>query len=192
LPAYWPGSPIGLSTVYGEARYAAGSWKQERRVILKSRSRCAPKIKRRRITRVFVITNMNQTPQWLYEEVYCQRGEIEKPDQRVATPWKSTATSCSRFWANQFRVLHDCRRLCADAGNAPGCCWHQLRSGASLDSAGTLPETGGAGDGLSAAHGCAPAAIVPISRRPSGTWRWNWEHRLGRTASLHRKTSRSA
>jgi len=25
----------------------------------------------------FVITNMNQTPQWLYEEVYCQRGEIE-------------------------------------------------------------------------------------------------------------------
>ena len=25
----------------------------------------------------FVITNMKQSPQWLYEEVYCQRGEIE-------------------------------------------------------------------------------------------------------------------
>jgi hypothetical protein len=25
----------------------------------------------------FVITNMKQTPQWLYEQVYCQRGEIE-------------------------------------------------------------------------------------------------------------------
>jgi hypothetical protein len=24
----------------------------------------------------FVITNMKQTPQWLYEQVYCQRGEI--------------------------------------------------------------------------------------------------------------------
>jgi hypothetical protein len=61
--------------VYGEARYAAGSWKQERRVILKAEvvraEDKAPKDNPR-----FVITNMNQTPQWLYEEVYCQRGEI--------------------------------------------------------------------------------------------------------------------
>jgi len=25
----------------------------------------------------FVITNMKQSPQWLYEEVYCQRGDLE-------------------------------------------------------------------------------------------------------------------
>jgi len=24
-----------------------------------------------------VITNMKQTPQWLYEQIYCQLGEIE-------------------------------------------------------------------------------------------------------------------
>jgi hypothetical protein len=24
-----------------------------------------------------VITNLNQSPQWIYEQVYCQRGEIE-------------------------------------------------------------------------------------------------------------------
>jgi hypothetical protein len=62
--------------IYGEARYAAGSWKQERRVIIKAGvvrgEDKAPKDNPR-----FVITNMNQTPQWLYEEVYCQRGEIE-------------------------------------------------------------------------------------------------------------------
>src|ERR1039458_1667060 len=57
----------------------------------------------------------------------------------------------------------DRRRLCVDAGTAPVCCWHQLRKGASLDTARTLPETGCAGDGLSTAHGCAPAPIVPVS-----------------------------
>jgi hypothetical protein len=62
--------------VYCEVRYAAGSWKQERRVIVKAEVVRAedksPKDNPR-----FVITNMKQTPQWLYEEVYCQRGEIE-------------------------------------------------------------------------------------------------------------------
>jgi hypothetical protein len=62
--------------VYGEANYAAGTWKRERRVIIKAEVVRAegkePKDNPR-----FVITNMNQTPQWLYEEVYCQRGEIE-------------------------------------------------------------------------------------------------------------------
>src|ERR1035441_9620445 len=57
----------------------------------------------------------------------------------------------------------DRRRLCVDAGTAPVCCWHQLRKGASLDTARTLPETGCAGDGLGTAHGRAPAAIVPVT-----------------------------
>src|ERR1039457_3778791 len=60
--------------VYGETRYAAGSWKRERRVIIKAEVVRAedksPKDNPR-----FVITNMKQTPQWLYEEVYCRRGE---------------------------------------------------------------------------------------------------------------------
>ena len=62
--------------VYGETHYAAGSWKRERRVIIKAEvvraEDKAPKDNPR-----FVITNMKQTPQWLYEEVYCRRGEIE-------------------------------------------------------------------------------------------------------------------
>ena len=89
--------------VYGEARYAAGSWKQERRVIIKAEvvraEDKAPKDNPR-----FVITNMNQTPQWLYEEVYCQRGEIENRIKELHA-MEIDRTSCSRFWANQFRVL---------------------------------------------------------------------------------------
>jgi hypothetical protein len=89
--------------VYGETRYAAGSWKQERRVILKAEvvraEGKAPKDNPR-----FVITNMNQTPQWLYEEVYCQRGEIENRIKELHA-MEIDRTSCSRFWANQFRVL---------------------------------------------------------------------------------------
>jgi Transposase DDE domain group 1 len=89
--------------VYGEVRYAAGSWSKSAASLSKPKS-CAPKIKRRRITRRFVVTNMNQTPQWLYEEVYCQRGEIENLIKEVHA-MEIDRTSCSRFWANQFRVL---------------------------------------------------------------------------------------
>jgi hypothetical protein len=89
--------------VYGEAHYAAGSWKQERRIIIKAEvvrtEGKAPKDNPR-----FVITNMKQTPQWLYEEVYCQRGEIENRIKELHA-MEIDRTSCSRFWANQFRVL---------------------------------------------------------------------------------------
>jgi hypothetical protein len=89
--------------VYGEARYAARSWKQERRVILKAEvvraADKAPKDNPR-----FVITNMKQSPQWLYEKVYCQRGEIENRIKELHA-MQIDRTSCSLFWANQFRVL---------------------------------------------------------------------------------------
>ena len=89
--------------VYGEASYAAGSWKRERRVIIKAEvvraEDKAPKDNPR-----FVITNLKQTPQWLYEEVYCQRGEIENRIKELHA-MEIDRTSCSRFWANQFRVL---------------------------------------------------------------------------------------
>jgi hypothetical protein len=89
--------------VYGETHYAAGSWKRERRVIIKAEvvraEDKAPKENPR-----FVITNMKQTPQWLYEEVYCQRGEIENRIKELHA-MEIDRTSCSGFWANQFRVL---------------------------------------------------------------------------------------
>ena len=89
--------------LYGETNYAAGTWERERRVIIKAQlmraDDKAPKDNPR-----FVLTNMKQTPQWLYEEVYCQRGEIEnRIKERHAL--EIDRTSCTRFWANRFRVL---------------------------------------------------------------------------------------
>jgi hypothetical protein len=62
--------------VYDETRYAARSWKRERRVILKAEvvygEGKEPKDNPR-----FVVTNLRQRPQWIYETAYCPRGEIE-------------------------------------------------------------------------------------------------------------------
>lgn len=89
--------------VYDEARYAARTWPQPRRVIIKAEVVCAqgkaPKDNPR-----FVITNLPQSPQWIYEQVYCQRGEIENRIKELHD-LQIDRTSCSQFWANQFRVL---------------------------------------------------------------------------------------
>ena len=44
----------------------------------------------------FVITNLHQSPQWLYEKVYCQRGEIENRIKELHV-LEIDRTSCSRF-----------------------------------------------------------------------------------------------
>ena len=89
--------------VYRETYYAAQSWPYERRIIIKAEVVCAegklPKDNPR-----FVITNMQQSPQWIYEQVYCQRGEIENRIKELHE-LQIDRTSCAGFWANQFRVL---------------------------------------------------------------------------------------
>jgi hypothetical protein len=89
--------------VYDEADYAAGSWKHERRMIIKAEVVQAEGKELKDNPR-FLITNMSQSPQWLYEKVYCQRAEIENRIKELHS-MEIDRTSCSRFWANQFRVL---------------------------------------------------------------------------------------
>lgn len=90
--------------VYGEGRYAARTWPSERRVIFKAEvvrhEGKEPKDNPR-----FVITNLKQSPQWIYEQVYCQRGDIENRLKELHQGVEMGRTSCSKFWANQFRVL---------------------------------------------------------------------------------------
>jgi hypothetical protein len=109
--------------IYSETSYAAKTWPRERRMIFKAEVVRAdgkePKDNPR-----FVITNMQQTPQWIYEEVYCQRGEIENRIKELHA-LEIDRTSCSSFWANQFRVLLTAAayvlmqelRLCAAGSN---------------------------------------------------------------------------
>jgi hypothetical protein len=89
--------------VFGEACYAARSWERERRVIIKAEVVRAED-KAAKDNPRFVITNMKQSPQWLYEQVYCRRGEIENRIKELHA-MEIDRTSCSLFWANQFRVL---------------------------------------------------------------------------------------
>ena len=89
--------------IYGEVRYQAGKWARLRRVIIKAEVvRAADKDPRDNPR--FVITNMKQSPQWIYEHVYCQRGDIENRIKELHD-LEIDRTSCTSFWANQFRVL---------------------------------------------------------------------------------------
>jgi hypothetical protein len=90
--------------VYGECRYAAGSWSQRRRVIIKAEvvrlAGRAPRDNPR-----FVITNLPQSPRWIYRQIYCDRGDVENRIKELQNDLALGRTSCSRFWANQLRVL---------------------------------------------------------------------------------------
>ncbi len=90
--------------LYTEARYAAGTWPHERRAIIKAEvvrlSGREPRDNAR-----FVITSLRQTPRWIYEHVYCARGDIENRIKELHDGLQIGRTSCSRFWANQLRVL---------------------------------------------------------------------------------------
>jgi hypothetical protein len=90
---------------YGECEYRTRtSWPWERRVIYKAEvvwgEGKEPKDNPR-----FVVTNMKQSPQWIYEEVYCQRGDLENRIKELHYGMEIGRTSCTSFWANQFRVL---------------------------------------------------------------------------------------
>jgi Transposase DDE domain group 1 len=90
--------------VYTEARYAARTWRQERRVVIKAEVVRLPGRAPRDNAR-FVITNLRQTPRFLYEQVYCARGDIENRIKELHGGLEIGRTSCTRFWANQLRVL---------------------------------------------------------------------------------------
>jgi hypothetical protein len=89
--------------IYGEVDYAARKWPQRRRVVIKAEVVRAPEKDPKDNPR-FVITNMKQSPQWIYERVYCQRGDIENRIKELHD-LEIDRTSCTSFWANQLRVL---------------------------------------------------------------------------------------
>ncbi len=90
--------------VYTEARYAAGTWAHERRVVIKAEVVRLPGREPRDNARV-VVTTLRQTPRFVYERVYCARGDIENRIKELHDGLQIGRTSCCRFWANQLRVL---------------------------------------------------------------------------------------
>jgi hypothetical protein len=79
--------------------YAARSWKAERRVIARVEATCRGGDSR------FIVTNLAGSPRWLYEELYCGRGQAENLIKAHKLHLASDRTSCTRATANQFRLL---------------------------------------------------------------------------------------
>ena len=71
-------SEVGGETahVYTDTRYAARTWDHERRVVIKAEVVRLGDREPRDNPR-FVVTNLRQTPRFIYEKVYCARGDIE-------------------------------------------------------------------------------------------------------------------
>jgi hypothetical protein len=90
--------------VYTETRYAARTWPHERRLVIKAEVVCLAGREPRDNQR-FVITNLRQSPRFVYEQVYCARGDIENRIKELHDGLQIGRTSCGRFWANQLRVL---------------------------------------------------------------------------------------
>jgi hypothetical protein len=84
---------------YGAFRYSARSWRVARRVIGRIEASAQGSDSR------FIITNLAGAPRWLYETVYCQRGQAEKLIKAHKLHLASDRTSCTSATANQFRLL---------------------------------------------------------------------------------------
>jgi hypothetical protein len=93
----------GTATAYAEAAYQARSWAAPRRAIIKAEVVWHHGREPRDNPR-FVITNLRQTPEWIYTHVYCARGDSENRLKELKHALAFGRTSCTRFWANQLRV----------------------------------------------------------------------------------------
>ena len=87
---------------FAETRHKAGSWHKERRAVARiEATRLGLDIR-------FVVTNLDHgSAEWLYETLYCARGQAENLIKLHKTQLSSDRTSCRSALANQVRlVLH--------------------------------------------------------------------------------------
>lgn len=85
--------------LFGDIRYAALTWDRARRVIAKAEHTEQGSNPR------YVVTNLDGEAQSLYDDVYCARGEMENRIKEQQLDLFADRTSCTRWWANQFRLL---------------------------------------------------------------------------------------
>jgi hypothetical protein len=79
--------------------YQADSWDHPRRIIAKVEYTA------KGLNQRFVVTNLSRNPQFVYDEIYVLRGDVENRIKELKLDIKADRLSCSRFLANQFRLL---------------------------------------------------------------------------------------
>lgn len=86
--------------LYGEFDYAAGSWCKPWRVVQKAEVMALGENPR------FVVTSLEApTPDCVYEQLYCGRGQSENWIKHLKTELASDRTSCTTFAANFMRLI---------------------------------------------------------------------------------------
>lgn len=84
--------------VFDEFEYQAETWPTPHRVIVKA------EVTQEKLNPRFVTTNLKELPPEIYAS-YCDRGECENRIKELKLDLFSGRTSCTRFLANQFRLL---------------------------------------------------------------------------------------
>jgi hypothetical protein len=79
--------------------YQADSWSRPRRIIAKLEYTHLGANQR------FVITNLHRNAQFVYDDIYVLRGDVENRIKELKLDLKADRLSCHRFLANQFRLL---------------------------------------------------------------------------------------
>ena len=96
--------PVQLFTSF---YYQAQTWACAYRII------CKAEITSRGQNTRFVVTNLESSrASFIYQNVYCARGQMENFIKNHKTFLHSDRTSCHAFGANQFRLFLHCVRLC--------------------------------------------------------------------------------
>lgn len=91
---------------FGEFEYAAGSWPQAFRVVVKAEVLAGSDVMSAKDNQRYVVTSLRRaSPQALYQQEYCARGQAENLIKQVKVDLKSDRTSASSFLANFARLL---------------------------------------------------------------------------------------
>lgn len=106
LAAHGLGPDVAAMRLFGEFEYAAKSWSQPHRVVLKAEVLAGGDGKSDKDNERFVVTTLRSpTPQATYQQEYCGRGQAENWIKQVKCDLKSDRTSASTFLANFARLL---------------------------------------------------------------------------------------
>jgi len=85
--------------LFTEFLYAAKSWANEKKIIGKAEHTKNGSNPR------FIVTNIDGDSQYLYEKLYCARGDMENRIKEKQLGLFADRTSCHDWWQNQLRLL---------------------------------------------------------------------------------------
>jgi len=84
---------------YGTCEYSAKTWRNKRKVIIKAEHNGIGSNTR------YIITNIEDIPEYLYCNVYCQRGDMENRIKEVQIDMFGDRLSSSSYATNQLRLM---------------------------------------------------------------------------------------